>query len=74
MWIVFAGGWIVCGVLGYGITLAYAQRQYPTIAEEWYRKDCAFSTFVASSGPIGLVIIFLFSGFAEHGLMYRRKP
>lgn len=67
-----AVGWVVCGVLAYGINVAYFQRKFPSIAAEKYREDCAMAVLIAAAGPIALWISYFLSGFAEHGLMYRR--
>jgi len=65
--------WTICGVLTYGITLAYFQRNYPEIAKEDYREDVGFSVLFGIVGPIGLFVSLWGSGFAKHGLMYRRR-
>lgn len=70
--IVVICAWIACGVGTAGITFAYFQDSYPTIAKQTRRQDLAFSCFLGGLfGPIGLVISFFLSGFAEHGWRLR---
>ncbi|HYF34275.1 MAG TPA: hypothetical protein VD994_03205 [Prosthecobacter sp.] len=64
-------GWIVCGILGYGVTFAHFQDKWPQLAYRDRREDAGFAAMVAISGPIGLFAALLFSGFAANGLRYR---
>lgn len=70
-WTLEMFGWILCGIPTYGISLGYFQREFPTIAEKGYRGNCGFALLIAIFGPIGLIVSFLSSGFAKHGLMWR---
>ena len=63
--------WIVCGILGYGITLAYFQRKYPMTAQEAYEADCGFSAAIAITGPLGLIVALASSGWVRHGFQWR---
>lgn len=65
--------WIACSVLTYGMYLAHLQKAYPTIAEKNYRQDCGTAFFTAVWGPFGLWVIFLSTGFAQHGFQYSRR-
>jgi hypothetical protein len=66
-------GWLICGILTYGISLAYFQRTFPTIAQEMVREDMGISCIFGLFGPLGLVILFFFSGFAQCGIMFRNQ-
>lgn len=62
--------WVVCGVLAYGWTFAYMQREYPTIAVEHRADDRGFALFMAVLGPIGLAVTLTVCGI-KHGLKWR---
>ena len=72
--------WIVVEALVYaaasvatfGAALADMQRRYPTIAHEGYRRDVAFSVFMALT-PVGWVVCLFFSRFYEFGFQFDRK-
>jgi len=71
----FLGFWLVCAVLSSGITFAYYQDQYPIQAKEHIREDLATGVFIGLAGPIGLIMSFLLSGFAKHGIRWTyREP
>lgn len=53
-------GWIVCGVLSFGLSFAYFQRAYPMFAEAVYRTDWIESFVCGLFGPIGLLATFFF--------------
>lgn len=61
----FAAVWAGCGLLAYGITLAYWDAEHPG----WDNTGMAQSTALA--GPIGLLVAFVKSDFAKHGLKYK---
>lgn len=65
--------WAACGVLTYGMMLAYLQRRWPRQAEREYREDCSRAAFLALLGPAGLFVTFFMTAFAQYGFMYRRK-
>ena len=65
---------VVVYLLCYGVTWAMAfahfQREYPNIADKGRRQDMGFSTAIALLSPVSTLMSFLFTGFAEHGLMF----
>lgn len=63
--------WIVCGIASYGITFAYHQAEFSSIAEEHYREDVAHSALFALFGPIALLVALGTTGFAKHGWRWR---
>lgn len=69
--------WVVCGVLGYGISLAHWQRNFPITANDpdrgpgKYREDVGFSIFIGFCGPLGLLLIFFLTSKAKHGLKFK---
>lgn len=65
--------WLVCGVFTAGITVGYFQARYSRFAQEGYREDLAFGCLLGLLGPLGLFMVFFFSGFCEHGLQWKRK-
>ena len=64
-------GWIICGVIGAGIYIAYFQREYPSIAKEARKEDMRFGFFWGLLGPVGIIEAFFLSGFCKHGWMLR---
>ena len=66
-------GWIACGVLAYGITLAGLQAIWSKHewANEAFRNDHQTALVAGMMGVIGLVASFSMFDFARHGLMYR---
>jgi hypothetical protein len=65
--------WIICGILAYGLTLGYFQREYPVIADADYAGDAGRALVFGCAGPLGLMIALPCSGFGRHGLMWRRQ-
>ena len=67
--------WISSPPLIYGMTFAYFQRQYPTLAEEERRSDigeaCLQAMFGIIGGPLALAAVYLLSKRAKHGLKFR---
>lgn len=63
--------YIVCGALAYAITFADFQRSFPTLAGRDYQGDVRRGVMVGLLGPVGLLIAFLASDFAAHGLKWR---
>lgn len=55
--ILFAICWIICGVIYYGLTVAYYQRSWPELAHEDRCKDRTAAAFYALFGPIALLAI-----------------
>ena len=62
---------LLCGVLTYGITYAYFQREYPRTGDASYREDAGFALTLGLLGPITLIPAFFNSGFAKHGFKFR---
>ena len=69
IWLVI--GYLVCAFICYGMLFSYAQKRFPSIAKEWHRRDLCNSLLCGlmfgSFGPIGVAIVFLITGFAQHG-------
>lgn len=63
---------IICGVLAYGITFAHFQREFSLTSHEDVGINRVLALFMACSGIVGLVIIYIFSDFAKHGLKYKK--
>jgi hypothetical protein len=60
-------GWLACGFAAAGIEYAYMQASYPKLADEARREDAGYAVMMGLGGPAGLIVAYLFSGFAEHG-------
>ena len=72
--IIFIAGWVVCGVLTYAMAFADAQagwEEYEGLRKEHYRSDMGSSMAMGLFGYIGLICIFLLTGFAKHGLKFK---
>lgn len=63
--------WVVCGVLAYGITLAYFTAKWPQFAYKNRKSNLALLRLMGFSGPFGLIIAFFFSGFCKYGLRFK---
>lgn len=61
--------WLICGVLTFGITLAYFTREYPGLTD---RGDVVFALCLSVIGPLGLLVSVLMSGGVKHGLCFKR--
>ena len=75
--LIFALGWVACGVLSYGITLAYFQNEYSHLFDEseqdrFFGENVRFAISYSLFGPLSLLCSVLASGFVKHGLQYRR--
>ena len=74
-YILIAAGWLVCGVLAYGVTLGdylwQTEKGGSSLDPEWKRNDLSFSVFIGLLGPLGLLVSFFLSGFAQHGLRWK---
>ena len=66
-------GWVVCGVLAYGITFASFSREFPprTRRDNRNRDHASCAAIMGLFGPFGLVVVFFLSSFAADGLRYR---
>lgn len=65
----FIAGWIICGVLAYGIYFGNAQA-VSLFPKEYYRKHMAEAVLFGILGPFGLFANYFMTGFAEHGLKF----
>ena len=65
--------WVFFGVLGYAVTFAYFQHEWPDSAKTDYREQMGSAAFIGLFGPIGLIIVFFATGFAKHGLKFRQS-
>ena len=70
--------YLICAVLIAGMFFAYFTGKWPEHAES--REELGYAIFIgllgALSGPIGVLVVFLISGFAEYGwkLWIKDKP
>lgn len=61
--------WIVCGILAYGGSVAYFQREFPLIAKNDAIPDRIFAFLLSFlGGPIGLLTVGVVTRF-KHGWM-----
>ena len=68
IFIAVAPGYLVCSVLGFGLTVGYFQREfYNTRSKDVY----PYAAFTAIIGPIGLFVSLFGSNFGKHGLQFR---
>ena len=66
--------WLVCGVIGYGLTLAYFQSEYPCLRDS---SDVHISVIMGLGGPLGLMVILLncfTKQYRFYGLQFLPKP
>ena len=64
--------WVACGVISYGMTFAYFQREFPTLAEEHYRKHVGSALSSVFFGLIGILAIVACGWrWRKHGLKWR---
>ena len=61
LWIVFSGVWIGCGVLAYGLMMAFWQRTFPLLASEdaFYTRHRRSEVLKAVWGPCALAAVLL---------------
>lgn len=64
-------GYLICAFLCYGMLFSYTHSRFPSLAEEYYRENIGesllFGLFFALSGPIGVTVTFIATGFAKYG-------
>ncbi len=70
IFVIIATLWIACGVLTYGLMLAYQQREFPLIAATDYVSDVLFAVLFGALGPFGLFAA-LFCGGTRHGVKWK---
>lgn len=66
--------WLICAYLAAAIFLAYVQNKFKELAHIDYRQDLSMSIAMGLlGGPVGLVIAFFITGFAEYGINLKLK-
>lgn len=60
--------WLVCGVLTTGMWTAHFTYEFPDTVS--VREELSMSMIPSLAGPIGTIVTFLFTGFAEHGMCW----
>lgn len=66
--------WLGCAVFTTGMTVAYFQKEFPLTANSHYRDDFSLGVFAGLAlGPLSTILYFFTSGFAKHGLQFKRK-
>jgi len=50
---------------------AYVQKEFPRFEKEEYKEDQSTSILVSLLGPLSLLVVFLVTGFAKHGLKFK---
>lgn len=73
MMIVFILGWVACGVLSYGVLLAYHWNEFPTLrrGRDW-RQTRRLALMASFLGPFALLAALLATGGAVDGIMFKR--
>jgi len=64
---IFVGIWVLCGVISYGLSFAWYQRNWPLSAKERYWRDMADCALLSLFGPISLAT------FLVHTLWFPQK-
>lgn len=62
--------WLICGILAYGLTFAYFQRRWPTLAEEGYWSDFSLALLMGAIGPFGIGMNLLM-GRVRYGFKWK---
>jgi len=62
--------YFLAALLTFGISLAYWQRQWPTLAYDDRSDDVQASAVLAVLAPVSLPIVYVMSGRAKHGLLF----
>ena len=70
--LLLVGIWIICGIIHYGISLAFYQREWPSIAEETYNRDVSMVFFMSLFGPIALLAALL-NKEVGHGIKFVKQ-
>jgi len=67
--------WIGLGLIGSGFTNAYFKNEYPILdSPSIRRQDFIFSLAFCITGPINMIVAFLFSGYGKHGWTLSMGP
>ncbi len=62
--------WVICGVFTYGLSFAYVQKEFSTIAERDYKKDKRYALYLGLLGIFSLIVV-LFTNGIKHGLKFK---
>lgn len=62
--------WLICGIVAYGLTFAFFQKKWPTLAEETYWSDFRLALLVGIIGPFGIAMNVVM-GNVRHGFKWR---
>ena len=69
IWLVI--GYLICAFICYGLFFANIEGEFPSKSDFAYKDHVANSIFfgllVGAFGPLGLLMAFLMTDFAEHG-------
>ncbi len=65
--------WGLCGILEYGLCLAFFQREFPSLADQYRVADKRRALLYAFIGPISLVATLVCRHYG-HGFMWRLPP
>lgn len=68
-WIALGVFWVVCGVISYGLSFAFFQREYPVVAEEFYAEQMRMCLPDLVFGPCALLASVMVFGI-KHGLKF----
>lgn len=63
--------YVVCGVLAYGLCLAYFQRNWPSLAKEEFKKDVGTALWFAAFGFFGMLTVLIQCERCRYGLLFR---
>ncbi len=73
----FCAVWPISALISAGWLFAYFQKRFVSIADDNWREDLGFAIgcgFVSGIlGPVGILIIWLNTGFAKHGWSLWRR-
>jgi hypothetical protein len=70
-WLLLIAAYAIFGPLTVGAEMADLQFRFPNIARQEYRANLGFSVFLGLMPP-GWVVVFLHTGFYEHGFRFTR--
>ncbi len=70
-WALLAVFWAICGVVAYGLTLGYFQREFVILGEKTRPGNVVLAVLMCLIGPMGLAVAFFSSGFGHHGFRWR---